>query len=584
MRSHSDFLRDIEESENGRFLVEERNGRALLSVFAPGARGKAVRSQDVFARLDLFKIEYADRPAIEEIVAQADGATHDVGAWRPPQSVDASVVVEVDKDAMRAWLELAPPRFGGRLPAADELRALLAESGVVAGIDESLLQRVASGAVFQQSADTSARRLPPVGPAAPLGEIFQSPERLRLEAARGSHPAPGRPAKVNYRFNPHPRAAPESSEGRVDFRQLNVIQTCHSGELLAELLPGEEGSAGFNVRGESLPPPASATPEIIAGANVTFDSALRTVTAGIDGHVRVEQPEGLCPRISVEPILELNDVDYSVGNIDYPGTVRIQGTVLDGFSVTASGDIAIEKTIGNVRLQAGGDISLAGGAFCRNAGMIHSGANVYARFVQDGNISANGSVYIEEAAINSRISAGKDIIVLGGRGEIIGGVLLAGARVRASKLGARSEALTQITVGVTPEEMARIQTLLAELSEAENTLRRAEGHLAQLNESLRRGRPAAKEEEATRDKLERIVAKYQSAVRNLEDQRKKLYAATTPAPEAEVSAEQAIFPGVEVDFGAGIRRYRLEGGGISGGGRFLLMDGRIILRRRDFGS
>ncbi len=579
MRSPDDFLQDIEDHENGRFLVEEREQQAYLTVYPAGRKGKAVRLADVLARLDLFGIRYSDRAAIEEIVEGADGKSYAVGIWRGPAAVDAVLQVEISEDEMFAWVEAAPPQFGGSLPSVEQIEQILRQAGVVAGIDGDALARIASGEVWRPRTEAAD---PGRAPGNALQEIYQHPERVRVEAARGKHPTPGRPAKVHYLFNPHPRAAPEASPGRVDFRKLNVVQTCRSGDLLAEMQAGESGAPGFTVRGQSIAPPNNAEPGFVAGSNVELDSKGRAVYARIDGHVRVDEPEGLQPRISVEPVLELENVDYSVGNIDYPGTVRVLGTVFDGFEVRAAGDILVENTVGNVKLTAEGDIALAGGAFCRGAGMIRAGGDVYARFVQDGNVSAGRSVFIEEAAINSRISAGIDVQALGGRGELIGGNILAGRKVHCVKLGVRSEALTQISAGIAPEEMEKIQALQAELTEAEAVLRRAENHLQQIRELKKRGRALSDKDQETKLKLETICQRYRAAVRNLEEQRKRLLATISPAPGAEVVAEEEIYPGVEVDFGAGIRRYRLEGAPVAGGGKFLLVDGRIILRRREF--
>lgn len=86
------------------------------------------------------------------------------------------------------------------------------------------------------------------------------------------------------------------------------------------------------------------------------------------------------------------------------------------------------------------------------------------------------------------------------------------------------------------------------------------------------------EDEATLEKLRTIREKYAGVLQNLEEQRKYLYTTIEPSPEAVVEAAEALYPGVEVYFGAGVKRYRVEGRAHFGPSRFTLEDGRIILR------
>jgi len=582
MQSHDDFLREIEESENGHFLVEHRDGRAYLRVHPPGKSGTPVRLRDVEARLELFHLKDYDRATVEGIVAEADGDAHDIAPWEAPESIDARVEVEIAEDGMSAWLDVEPPRFGGRIPDEASLHKVLNEAGVIAGIDEETLGRIARGEFLTDSETESE-----TGKEAADGRLFPrvppAGRRFRAKVASGKRAPPGRPATIRHQFNPHPRAVPQivdpGDQQRVDFRKLNVIQTCHAGDLLAEAVPGEEGAAGYTVRGEGLEPPPAGRVALEAGRNTRKSEDDNQLFATLDGQVRIEEPpSGGVARIDVEEILDLENVDYSVGHVDFPGTVRVAGSVLDGFEVKAAGDILVEKSVGNVRLIAGGDIVLQGGAACRNEGLIEAKGDVYARFVQDGGISASKSVYIEEAALNSRIVAAEAVYIEGGRGELMGGSTLAGLHVRTRKLSSRMEALTQITVGVSPEIMERLQSLNREFAEKHKTLRRVEQHLSQFDEAMKRGRKLEAEDEATLEKLRTIREKYAGVLQNLEDQRKYLYTTIEPSPQATVEAAEAVYPGVEVYFGAGVKRYRVEGRAHFVATRFLLEEGRIIMR------
>ena len=586
MQSHDDFLKQLEADENGHFLIEERDGRAYLRVTPPGANGRPVKFTDVQARLELFRLEGYDRAEIEDIVLAADGEFFDICAWPRRPAVDAQLEVEVDEDAMTAYLKVTPPTHGGRAVDREMIAAALSEAGVIAGVDEETVAALDAGTYVDPAAPRSVARPPGAGDSVRMyPEVSSRERRLRVVIARGRPPSRGRPGRVRLFFDARPRPRPgvADDEERVDFRKLNVIQSCEKDQLLAEVAPAEVGQAGIDVRGRTLSPPAAESAQLHAGKNARLSPDGTQVFAEIAGQVRVEDLKGdRITRVEVEVILTVPAVDYSTGHIDFPGTVQVEGTVLDGFEVRAAGDIIIQKTVGNVRLHADGDIILAGGAFCKNEGEIVAGQSVYARFVQDARLYAGRDILIEEAAMTSHLAAGGSVILDGGRGELIGGTLLAGQRVSARKIGARSEVATHITVGVQPDAMQKIQALDRELLEKQTAVRKIELHLSQMEEAVQRGRTLTDEEQTTREKLRTVLGRYHELVRGFESQRQLLYQAMEPDAAASVEARETLFPGVEVHFGAGVKRFRVAGRPVMQYSRFVLQDGRIHLKHSDF--
>ena len=587
MKSHADFLDDLEADENGHFLIEEREGRAHLKVTPPGQRGRPVRFADVRARLELFRLEGYDRAEIEEIIAAADGDFYDICPWPERPSEDAELKVEIEPDGMTAHLELKPPRHGGRRVDAAMIHAALTAAGVTHGLHEDTIGALADGSYVDPAAAADHRRNPHIESTRPHPETDARDRRLRVEIAKGRRPRPGQAGRVRLYFEPRPRPAPgrpHTEEERVDFRKLNVIQTCQPEQLLAEIVPAREGEPGFNVRGDVLAPPPGQSAQIEAGKNTRLSEDGQQLFATLAGQVRAETMRSTrsSVTVAVEEVLQLEAVDYSTGHIDFPGTVQIEGTVLDGFEVKAGGDIIIQKTVGPVKLFAAGDIVLAGGAFCKNEGEIVAGQSIFARFVQDTRLYAVRDIVIEEAAMGSRLSAGHCVFLDGGgRGELIGGEVLAGREVRARKIGARSEALTRITVGIQPDAMRRIQAADRELLEKQTTLRKIETHLSQIDEAVSRGKTLSDGERTTVERLQGARKRYGELVAGLEKQRRLLYETLEPEPEASVEASEVLFPGVEVYFGTGPRRYRVEGRAILAYSRFVLEDGHILLKHSD---
>ncbi|MCB1326282.1 MAG: DUF342 domain-containing protein [Spirochaetales bacterium] len=576
MSSSREFLDHLEEGEKGHFTVERKNDRAILKVYPPGRRGEAVETIDVLKRLELFGLTGVDRALVEQIVVAADGQAHDVAHWPAPDVQPAGIKVHVSHDRMQAELEVTPPHHGGGWVSLEDLKRALAENGVTHGIDHAKLESIVN-LTFQDERTRGRDGAAPIEP-----EVYLKKHGLRTVVARGRDPSPGQMGLVQHYFDPAPRAVPdpdrEHADQRVDFRKLKVIQTCEAGQLLAELVDPVPGKPGQDVCGDSIAARPVEAATLFAGTNTRLAPDGRAIHAVISGQVRIDQRSAQHAGFEVEEVLNVGSVDYSTGHVDFPGTVTIQETVLDGFEVRAKGDIIIEKTVGRVRLEAGGDIFLSGGAVCRESGYIRAGGSVFARFIQDATVSVEKDLVVEEAIMNSRIVSGNEVVIEGGRGELIGGHVVCGHRLRAVKIGSRMETPTTITVGIAPEILERLSQLDAECDEKMRVLRKVNAQLRQMEEAARRGKEPAADEAEVREKLVLIRDRYDGLIRNLEQQREMIYATTEAAPDAEVIVLEMIYPAVEVHFGAQVKRYRVEGRPIEGYSRFVVDEGRIYLR------
>ncbi|MBE7437914.1 MAG: DUF342 domain-containing protein [Spirochaetales bacterium] len=536
MSSHSEFLQRLDASDPGRFSLTADQGQAMLTVHPPGAQGKPVVLSSVIARLELMGLSGWDKARIAEIVAVCDGRPHAVCPWVEPAPVDAQVHVLIAEDAMSADIEITPPAFQGKEATLADLHVALQTAGVLHGIEESSLDRL----LAMQGEEPGAGALP-----------LRFRSAVRLTVAHGTAPRPGQPAQIKHSFDPAPRKAPDADpSSRVDFRKLHVIQTCEENTLLARILPGLSGEMGLTVRGEpiTLSEPHKVTLLAGHGARMEGDSLF----ADIAGQVRISERDGLTT-ISVEEILKLKNVDFSTGHIDFPGTVLVEERILEGFKVEAGGDIIAGKSVGQVILISAGDIILSGGA-AGNA-IIQAGGDIYARFVQNSTLSSKGSIMIEEMAMNSRLTAGAAILLETGRGELMGGESVASQRIVCRKAGSRAETRTGLTAGIKPEVMEELLRMENELRESTETLRRIEAHLLQIEESQRKH---GKSDQETYDKLKTLSEHYRSIQENLQKQRERIYATLEPDAGAEIIVLEAIYPGVEITFGAGIRRYVQE--------------------------
>jgi uncharacterized protein (DUF342 family) len=516
--SYSDrILQDLEANENGFFQIENKAGKAYLRVTKAGSKGFKVELKDVLSRIKLFGVENYDPEYIKKIIAIADGRETEIGFWSKGSPEDSYADIHITEDQMSATLTLHPPKHGGALLTEYQLREKIASVGISVGI------------------------LDPV-----IMACIRAPEFLiPIQFAKGIPPIPGRDGEIKIYFRSDNKPHLEEDEhGRMDYKNIEMIQSVKPDVLLAEKIPPKPGQAGKTVTSTLIPCQVEKEVEWILGKNViSRDGKLYSTIAGRPVLERTGE-------IRVDEVINLEAVDYSTGNVDFPGTIIVEHKIGDGFSLTTSGSIIINSSVGKAYLRAKGDIVISGGFMGRGEGFIESEGNIYVRFVEQGKLSASGSIFIEEASMHSELSAKDSIQVMGGRGEIIGGTVIAGNSITCEKLGAVVETKTKVAIGTPPELLEELNRMRHELVEKEGTLRKVQLTLQKLSEQSQKRELKADEKEMI-SKLKDANDKYTNLLEILQKQFDTALGSYEPSKTAFVDVQREIFPGVEVSFGVG---------------------------------
>lgn len=536
---------DLEASENGFFQIENQRGKATLKVSKPGAKGQKVEFKDVVARVKLFGVEDYDLDQIKKIVSLAENKAVEIGSWSKGDPVPSYIDITISEDQMEAKFVLHPPKHGGALLTEHQMREQIAATGISTGIiDSVILSSIRNPEFF-------------------IPQIF----------AKGTPPIPGKDGEIRLHFRSDNKPKLEEDEhGRIDFKDIHIIQSVKPGALIAEKIPPKKGEYGKTVTGNIIPYPEEKIVNWILGPNVEeSDNKLYAKIAGRP----VYSPIG---EIRVDEVIQLEAVDYSTGNIDFPGTIIVEEKIGDGFSLTTSGSIIIKNSVGKAFLKAKGDIVISGGFMGRGEGYIESEGNIYAKFVEQGKVTASGSIFVEEAVMHSELSAKDTIRVEGGRGEIIGGTLIAGNQVACTKLGAVVETKTKLAIGTPPDLLEELNRMKKDIAEKEVTLHKVQLTLTKLAEKSQKKELTLEE----KDSLTKLKEANDKLTKFLETQSKQFEFALSsfePNKNASVFAEREVFPGVELTFGAG-KIYRQTISSLVGKTTFILgIDGSIQTER-----
>lgn len=483
----------------------------------PAALAGTVDLATIHRELSRRKIENVDIKALQALLEATDGLPVKIAERRPDTVKDARAVITLSPDEMYAYLEIEPA-LGGKTLERKDIEAALAAAGVTYGID---WERVEAALAEQDS---------------PTRHII----------AQGKPPVDGRDAYIDYRFNIEKERRPvELEDGRVDFYNIQMVQNVTPGQVLAVKIPAQEGVPGLTVTGKAVPPKGGKDVHLPKGKNTEISEDGMQLVATVAGQV-VKAGE----KIHVLPIYEVHgDVDFTTGNIDFVGSVVVQGNVKSGFTIRAQGNIEIRGSVEAATLIADGDVIIQRGMQGGDRGQIMAGRNIVARFLEHAQAQAGEEVRVEEAIMYSQIQAGKKIEVTGKRGRIVGGLLRAGDLVRAKVIGSKLATKTEIEVGLRPEIREELGKVKAALAEKEKQLDQLNKALNTLKNALAGGKVFTPEEKARLQKIITTHAIYRDEVLGLRRRKEQLEGYITGDVRGRVEATETIYPGVKITIG-----------------------------------
>lgn len=342
-------------------------------------------------------------------------------AQHTPEERRAAIQLSVTEDHMEAWAQV----YEGFAPSGEDYREALAAAGIVCGLDEAAM------ATLEAS--------PPV----------YEPARI----ASGLAAVDGTNAEVEFLFATlkSPFVVPDDPDApiAIDFKESKVLQHVGAGDVLARKSPATPGAAGFTVFGATLPARAGADVHFAAGVNTAYSDDRTAILARISGVPALEKGN----KVSVQAIFQTKNVDYASGNIHHIGSVKIDGDVLPGFRVEATGNIEVSGTVEGASLVAGGMVLIKGGI--RNHAAVEAVGDVFVKFVDsESSVKSQGSIQVALDSIQSKLEA-LECIVVGG--QMSGGHAKSGLSIEAGSAGSAREIATRLEVLRNVSEGALIQ-------------------------------------------------------------------------------------------------------------------------------
>ncbi|MDR3284715.1 MAG: FapA family protein [Treponema sp.] len=506
------------QDKDGVFFIRLFNSDIMLKVIPPAGNGETVQLNDVLESLKQIHSISLNRQAINDCVKKGTDAQYvPVGIYNHVAGEDAKFTIAISSDEMEAMIIVTRPGKNGSDVAPDRIRAACRVQGVVDNVDWSPLEEFLDDPVYD---------IPTV-------------------VARGINAVDGKDASIQYLFETDTTKllAKETEGGRIDFKQLNIVQNVVQGQTVAQKTPAERGENGRTLLGKVLMAKNGVDIPLPLGTHVRADGF--SLVAEINGRVFLQNG-----RVHVEPILELDNVSIKTGNIEFLGTVIVKGSVDDGFSVKASGDITVSGTVGKAKLEADGDIMIQNGIMGQNQGTdaIRAGKSLWAKFIQNAIVEAGEDVIVGDGIISSLITANRRIILNGKRATIIGGHLYATEEINAKTIGAADAgAETILEVGFDVTRKRRLNALLANQARLIKDLNALELNIQTFENLKKSQKVLAAEKQLIYNELLQKSSTITAELKSISVESKEISAfLNNSTVDGKVSASAIVYPGVKL--------------------------------------
>lgn len=364
--------------------------------------------------------------------------------------------------------------------------------------------------------------------------------------AEGVPPVEGKDGYVDYKFDIESATSPKVKEdGTVDFKDLELFNNVEADSVIAELVSPQDGKDGQDVFGATVAFKAGKYASFKYGKNIEEIDGGRSLVSKVDGQVKLEDG-----KLNIYEIYEVRgNVDNSVGNIDFKGSVKIKGNILTGFTVKCKGDLEVEGVVESAVVDCEGDIFIKKGILGSDNCEVKAKGSIYSRYIESAYVFSE-KVVESEMILHSEIVSRGDVVASGKKGVIMGGRIRAKSEVRAKVIGAVMATPTLIEVGVDPHIKQESDLLRKAIDSLEADIYKLEQVITHLKGSYDRGILDEKKQ-----------GMYLSAIETKSDLEKRLEDAVAMADRnnyekqgirGRVVFEDIVHPGVRIVMGTSV--------------------------------
>ena len=375
---------------------------------------------------------------------------------------DAVVTVDISDDFMQARADFFAEYGMGRELSLDFVQNILKEHAIVHGINHLA---IAEG----------------------IKQAKQDGEARGILVAQGTKPVPSGGYKLIWLIQfASGKAVTIKENGKADYKNQDRLTMVAENQPVLELVKiGQEGENGTDITGKVIPAPKDpAASPIPVWEEHQFkleakDAETQVLTALVTGELQFENNT-----LKINEGYKVDgDIGPQTGNIKFPGTVIINGNILSGYVVMATGNIGVGASVEAALVSADGSVKITEGIKGAGKGTIRAKKTIEAAFAEQAYLMAVGDIILKNSALRCVIKTNSKLKLLGDKGNLIGGSARCKLGIEANNIGSENEIKTEISFGqdylikdaieVEEKEIEKLKTMILHIDksmrEAEKT-------------------------------------------------------------------------------------------------------------------
>lgn len=420
------------------------------------------------------------------------------------------ILVEISQDEMECKVKIL---HAGKKYTRDMILLELIEYSVIDGIDNKAIDRL----------------------------IKKKGNDEFVVVARGTKVIDGEDGWYEFFFDTTNKCKPKIlPDGSVDYQQAEWYQLTNKGEKLAYYHGAKEGKNGKTVTGRNIIAKKGKECGVLSLDGCKLLDDMKTYVASKSGKVELDGT-----KLIVKDIFEIEEVNLSIGNIDFYGNVYVKGNVYAGTTIKATGDIVIGGYVEGATIIAGGNIEIRSGVNATKKGYIESKKSITGRFFENASLKAGENINANYF-LNSNVYAMGKVTIDGSRGSITGGTTYGRLGIEVYNIGNPTRIRTLICVGVNNEMMDKLQDSVRNIREVNKELEVLNHAFEEFNKKY------IPEERNLKDvyiKIQKALGIYNRKLKMYTEEKEKLENDIAISKKSKIIARGSVYDGTiaEID-------------------------------------
>ena len=247
------------------------------------------------------------------------------------------------------------------------------------------------------------------------------------------------------------------------FHLLKNYTKTNKGEPLAHLFITKQSKLGVDVFGKEVSPEfyENQLIEKYLGTNVSYSHERGQIIAEKTGYPYLDELSKV--HVKSEFVLDKN-LDLTFEDMDFFGSLVINGDVIDKVKLKLTGDLTINGSIKDAEIEVDGNIIVDGDIInCKSPGIIATG-NIFFTSAENSKIVAGNKINFKKNVQFCRIIAEHGLYGNENNSTIVGGVYQSGEHIETAVIGNTGRIATEVEISISPYKKDRLVNITKQMN------------------------------------------------------------------------------------------------------------------------